>query len=655
MSKIHFTSVEGEGFRTLIKPFRFNLDRPGLNLMKGVNGSGKTSLFETIVWTLYGITLKDTNIGSVATWEENRPSTWQGTRTSVVFRKDRNVYCVTRHLNYKGKTYDVKGEDSLMLAKGDDDRGEKVTLLGNFRDKAAIQEEINRILGIDAKTFLNSVLFGQRLAKLIESDNGDKRKLFETLFETEWVNVAKAKCDADLKKLELEIAIKSQEIQNLESTIEQKKIRLTQAQQMLQGFEENRAKRLEDKILDESLINSGLITLKENIKALEEELSAIKYDSEEHDKVEADYNATKDLINQAKVSKAQREAQKQQDQNKLIYLEKDVTRTQENLKKKEAVKIGGNCPYCAQELKEGNKLELTHKKEIAFLKAEHRAAKTAYEAFRKEITDKSYATQVEISSDQLDKGFAELTNKLTKLAELEKQYNAVWDKIDTQKHKEEQAKRDLARIDNEIEAIEAEQPPKIDVKGIENEIEADKEHLLEEQVFKIELEKQLDIARWRSTKAFSSGGIKAFIFKAMLGQLNQNVKKYGQRLGVSLEFSIDLTKASKPFTTNCSIGSKMNKDYRDFSGGEKQRLDICLMLGMYDLISMGTDINILVMDEALENLDEEGETAIFELIRGKAQEGKSIYLISHSAVLDSLYSNTIQFEKDNNGNTIITE
>jgi ABC-type multidrug transport system ATPase subunit len=101
------------------------------------------------------------------------------------------------------------------------------------------------------------------------------------------------------------------------------------------------------------------------------------------------------------------------------------------------------------------------------------------------------------------------------------------------------------------------------------------------------------------------------------------------------------------------MGDKINKDYKDFSGGEKQRLDMCLMFAMHQLISAGTDMNILVMDEALENLDEAGEEAAFSIIRTIAEEGKSIYLISHSAVLDSLYSNTIQIEKDSTGNTII--
>lgn len=655
MNKLHFISVEGEGFRTLIKPHRFNLDRPGLNLLKGVNGTGKTTTLEEVVWTLYGITLKDTNIGSVATWKEDRPSTWQGTRSSVVFRKNGNVYCVTRHLSYKGKTYDVTGEDHLMLAKGDDERGEKVTLLGNFRNKGETQEEIVRLMGMDAKTFMSSILFGQRMAKLVESDNGDKRKLFETLFETEWVTALKDKCDINVKKLETEIAIKSRQIQNIESTIEQKKIRLTQAQAMLQGYEENRASRILVKQgqLDEYHI--AFTQAEKARKASEKALTAVKYDSQQHDKVEADYNHTKDLLQQSELSTAREEGKKKQDQSKLEYLKQDIARAVAELDKEKAVKVEGECPYCAQELKEGNKLDLTHQNKLATCKDKVKATKTAYEAFEKECAKYAYSTQVEISAGQLKKTVEDLNKQLHELSQLEQQYNDLWDHIEKQKASELQYKKDILRTNNEIDAIKAEQPPKLDVKAIENEIETDKTDLSVQGEALLDLQRELEIASWWSTKAFSSSGIKAYIFTSMLSQLNQNTKKYGNKLGVSLEFSIDLSKASKPFTTRCSIGNKTDRDYRDASGGEKQKLDIVLLFAMHDLVNFQADINILIMDEIFEGLSEDNETAVFELIRDKANEGKSIYVITHSAVIDSLYANTILFEKDSSGNTRIID
>ncbi len=652
MNKITFDYVEGEGFRSLIKPFHFNLNRPGLNLVKGVNGRGKTSIFETIVWCLFGITLKETNLESVVTWEEDRPSTWIGTRISVTFHVGHNVYCVTRHVNYKGTTYDVKGGDYLMLAKGDDDRGHKVELT-NYLNKAETQEAIITLLGMDSRIFMNSVLFGQRIAKLIASDNSDKRKLFETLFEVEWVKELKDKVDTDIKDKELKVAIKTREIQNIESGIEQKKLRLSQAEEMMKGYEENRYNRILNKQTESSQISDSIKEMIKDFRSLKEAADKINYDPDQHNKVEADYNALKDEIQAARLSVAKIEGQKRQDQLQLEHLRTAIKRAETDLKAKQAVKIEGNCPYCAQELREGNKLEQNHAKELTQLKTVLKDAKKTFEAFERKIAGNNYNTQQEIVLSQMERRLEDLSVSLNNFNKLEGTYNDIWSRIQKQKDKIVQCEKDIIRIEKEIEAIKAEKPPKIDLKAIEKEIDTDKETIAVQGEALLSIQEELESAKWWSGKAFGSGGIKAFIFQAMLSQLNQNVKKYGSRLGVSLEFSIDLNKASKPFTTRCSIGSKLDKDYRDFSGGQKQRLDICLMFAMQDLISMSTNINILILDEVFEGLDEEGEGAVFDLIRMIAEEGKSVYVISHSAVLDSLYSNTILFDTDLTGNTII--
>ena len=72
MNKINFLSVDIEGFRTIVKPLHFDLQRPGLNMVKGINGAGKTSVFEALIWCLYGINLKEVNQAQLISWPENR-------------------------------------------------------------------------------------------------------------------------------------------------------------------------------------------------------------------------------------------------------------------------------------------------------------------------------------------------------------------------------------------------------------------------------------------------------------------------------------------------------------------------------------------------------------------------------------------------------
>src|SRR5665648_526407 len=106
MSKINFLGADIEGFRTIVKPFHFDLDRPGLNMLKGNNGAGKTSVFEAIYWCTYGENLKDVNQAQLISWPENRGSLWQGTRVSETFQIGDSTYEITRCLGYKGLVHD---------------------------------------------------------------------------------------------------------------------------------------------------------------------------------------------------------------------------------------------------------------------------------------------------------------------------------------------------------------------------------------------------------------------------------------------------------------------------------------------------------------------------------------------------------------------
>lgn len=60
---------------------------------------------------------------------------------------------------------------------------------------------------------------------------------------------------------------------------------------------------------------------------------------------------------------------------------------------------------------------------------------------------------------------------------------------------------------------------------------------------------------------------------------------------------------------------------RTLSGGQKQRLVTAAALAM--------DTNILIFDEPLANLDQEGAIALLKLMRQLAEQGKAILLVEH--------------------------
>ena len=648
--RINFTHIELEGFRSIVKPFRFQFDQPGIILVRGKNGAGKTTAFEGLVWALFGTNLKDTVKDRLPSWPEVRQSDWRGTRVCLSLLVDGQAYTIARHLSYKGDTFGVKGEDYLIVVKGD---GKKEEMIGDFKNKELTQEFINKLIGVDANTFMNSIMFAQRTAKLVEQDNGDKRKLFEVLFETEWVNQAKAVCDDKLKIIQARLLLTDSNIISTKQIIEEKKASLTTAEQFLQGFEEGRKFRKEVKEREKLRYTNEFNLAHAEWQRLEAEQAKLKYDSKLHDTAEAAFNLLEAKLADANKAIALRTSR--------IKLAEQTVATKEGLrviaeagvKKLEDKHIEGNCPYCAQELRAGNQLEINHNAELTDARATASMARVALSA-AKDVLAKEKAVVI-AEPVELQKQIDQANEGLATLDELYAKYNEFTVKMDAQQTIKVQADKDITRVENEITFIGLEKPPATDIPGMKKAIEDEEATLAKLQADQPTYKKEVELATWWSGKGFSSGGIKAFIFKAMLSQLNENVKKYGQRLGASLEFSIDLTKASKPFTTVCSLGDKINKEYKEFSGGEKQRLDICLMFAMYDLISMGTNYNLLIMDEALENLDEDGEASAFDIIRQIAAEGKVVYLITHSSTVDTLFSKSIIIDKDRNGSTIVIE
>ncbi len=204
-------------------------------------------------------------------------------------------------------------------------------------------------------------------------------------------------------------------------------------------------------------------------------------------------------------------------------------------------------------------------------------------------------------------------------------------------------------------------------KAPENNIEEIKQEIIEQKKdFDILIEQnkklvsKLAIVKWWSRTGFGSGGVKAFIFKSGLIRLNKYIKKYASRLGYRVVFSIDMESTYKDFITTVYYTRKMSdgsiqefeKDYLEFSGGEKQRIALAISFAMEDFVADDVDCNIVIKDEAFEGLDEEGREAAFDLLRLATDKGKAVFVITHSEVIDAKYAKSVYVEKDINGSYI---
>ena len=163
-------------------------------------------------------------------------------------------------------------------------------------------------------------------------------------------------------------------------------------------------------------------------------------------------------------------------------------------------------------------------------------------------------------------------------------------------------------------------------------------------------EKNAELSKYQYwVDAFGANGVKAFIFEAMLQLLNAAMEVYAQQLGVRVRFTMSMDTARKGIITQCYKDGGIVL-YDELSGGEKQRVDIVQVFGTHDVVSGKVGFNILLMDEIFENLDNEGVDAVFDLIRMKLTENRSIYIITHLVEINTMFARIINFTRE--GTTI---
>jgi DNA repair exonuclease SbcCD ATPase subunit len=205
--------MDAEGFCS-IEFLHLLLNTPCTILIKAPNGKGKSTILSSLVWAIYGKNLK--GVSEVNTWKQVRPKDYKGTRVQVYFQKDSHTYKIIRCQKYEGVLDDgAKGKDRLIFIKDGD--------VIDIKGKGKIQDAINREIGLSYTLFMNSIMFGQGIRRLIQESNSDKKKIFEEVFDLEFLNLAKGIALQDKNNLISQINEVEHESQMLKKELEANK------------------------------------------------------------------------------------------------------------------------------------------------------------------------------------------------------------------------------------------------------------------------------------------------------------------------------------------------------------------------------------------------------------------------------------------------
>jgi DNA repair exonuclease SbcCD ATPase subunit len=167
-----------------------------------------------------------------------------------------------------------------------------------------------------------------------------------------------------------------------------------------------------------------------------------------------------------------------------------------------------------------------------------------------------------------------------------------------------------------------------------------------------ELRNLIDEKSYQDTAAslLRDTGIKTKIIKQYLPIINKLVNKYLASLDFFVNFNLD-----ESFKETIKSRHRDDFSYHNFSEGEKQRIDMALMLTWRAVAKLknSSNTNLLILDEVFDSsLDTTGTEELMKILHGL--EGVNLFVISHKGdILQDKFINTIKFEKIKNFSRIV--
>jgi DNA repair exonuclease SbcCD ATPase subunit len=145
-------------------------------------------------------------------------------------------------------------------------------------------------------------------------------------------------------------------------------------------------------------------------------------------------------------------------------------------------------------------------------------------------------------------------------------------------------------------------------------------------------------------------GIKTKIVKQYLPVINKLVNKYLASLDFFVNFNLD-----ESFKETIKSRHRDEFTYNNFSEGEKQRIDMALMLTWRAVAKLknSSNTNLLILDETFDSsLDANGTEELMKILH--MLEGVNLFVISHKGdILQDKFANVIRFTKEKNFSRIM--
>lgn len=471
--------------------------------------------------------------------------------------------------------------DSYVITRGVKPTGFSFVKNGqeidNLSSKKLNQEEIDKLLGINERLFKNIVGIAVTNNKpFLTMSIGDKRSLIESIFNIDVLSDMAKEVKKRNSMDKSEQRVKLSEKEGYDARISDNQKYIEQISQVIANFAETKENKIQNLRNDVVACEDAIARAKKNISLGNAHIEKVVN--------------TAETPNTEKLTEIN---------NKITLDNHDKTRIETTLKK-----LGNDavCPLCGSELDAGH-------------------AKEHINDLKKQLKT-------------IEKELPKLAKEKDEILELQRSYDGVQQKIAIVKQKmtEEEYRiktktEEIASINKKIEDAEAEtcnfttDEYQKNLEDLQKQVDT-----LVSEIAEIDHRCEIDN---KLIEILGDEGLRMYFFKKLLPVLNQRINLYLKKfeLQVTLEFD--------PYMNETIKTGNFVQDYNQFSGGERSRIDMAILLAFFDIskIISNWSCSILFIDEVMDSgVDNAGTEQFLSALHNIVTEDNKnigIYIISH--------------------------
>jgi len=650
------------------------------------NGSGKSAIFEAILWCLFNKS-RAAMMDDVIRWGELTCS------VVLEFKHDNVNYMVKRSRNRMNSTSTV---EFLTQDKAGDWQDISCSISGETNSK------IESITKLDFKTFLNSVYFRQNdISEFAESEPSKKKEILKSIVDiSRWDEYEKASRKKS-RNINVECKVLKASVENHDSVIEKLESVNEESKEAKRQFKilSSKKETISDEImsltkrhnkikisLDTDTFDrvvAELSSLRKTRDALYPKIrsltASVKKHSEEKRQIEEKISVLNSKIKDKKYISDPKDRIEEL-RNQLAHYRIQKTSSKERLDSFIDDISFDSCHVCHQSidkelqdrlraeheeershhkglLSEANKEALELEKKIEGLlkiqqdnrELEDISAKTAALEYRLNLTEDGLK-KAKDSLGEMSIALDEVTFKIETNQEIlesikNEDFQALREKLKDLKTKREQVVSKISEKDRTIGML------------------AERASLLKEQEAKIRSNKKKIANRLEKialfdklSKLFGKGGIQTILLDSVIEDLEKTANT--TLASICNEPAIIVLETQRLGSDGVSIietlDLKVRKDghlqnFKSLSGGEKFRISLALRIALSDISSRygGSSLEFLLMDEVNSPLDRYGVETLFVNVIKSLEDKYKILVITHDESLKEKFDNVIDITKIN--------